>query len=749
GRIASAAAGGFVANAGALPTVHVESAGGAAVSRRLTAVMESIVSKKNMNLRLAPALTQVFEGAEIKASDYAMPNRLSKDSAGRELRQAVEAGLLELVKYPQGEAGYKAGPSLLREVALGLGQNITANEPLTAQTIIGSLGSGQTEGTVSIMFTDVEGSTQLLSTRGFTESHEIMKAYETIAGEKISEHAGRRIKGLGDGVMVSFGSTRHAVECALDIQKAISDYSAANPQRQLRIRIGINTGEVVEEAGDFFGAAVNMAARVAGKARGGQILVSEVVRQLVGPVSEIKFTYKGAYKLKGFPDRWRLHEAIPGEAPAHAVIVHPVAQAFVGRDQEKLDIKLVLDRAMTGTGGMVLLSGAPGIGATRLAAEVSADAARRGWAVYTGACAELIGSPYGPFRDVLAAAVAEATHSLTEVAGAAAGVLSELVPGLRAKLRGVGTPEVQPEKRREVLYKGAFDVIAGAQGSKPTLVVLNDLQWADEATVLLLRDMAERLGGSKVVLIGTYWDTDLDPERPFTSVVSRLLRRRRAQRIPLGRLTDSEVERMLTSLAGAPLTPVQLIGIQAATEGNPLFVEQSYLYMVESEGMLGGVRARPQASFTEEDLELAQSVRGLIGRRLERLTEPAHRMLIAAAVVGRPFDTALMEAFGELSGRELREALEEATRAKLLTAMGGDSYRFAHDLVRQRVLAGMPLPRLQAYHLAVADTLERVYGKTVKEHAAEIAYHLYQAGTSAAAVRSSSFLALAARNAVA
>jgi predicted ATPase len=81
--------------------------------------------------------------------------------------------------------------------------------------------------------------------------------------------------------------------------------------------------------------------------------------------------------------------------------------------------------------------------------------------------------------------------------------------------------------------------------------------------------------------------------------------------------------------------------------------------------------------------------------------------------------------------------------------MGGDSYRFAHDLVRQRVLAGMPLPRLQAYHLAVADTLERVYGRTVKQHAAEIAYHLYQAGTSAAAVRSSSFLALAARNAVA
>src|SRR6266705_342496 len=237
GRMAAAAQSGFIANAGMLPTVQSEGGHGSlGVSRRLKAVIESIVTNKNLNLRLAPAITQVFEGAEIKASDYAKPNHLSKESASRELRQATEAGLLEMVKYAQGEAGFRSGHSLLREVAAGLGQPIDASSPLTAETIIGSLSTGQTEGTVSIMFTDVEGSTNLLSTRGFTESHEIMKAYETIVGEKINEHAGRRIKGLGDGVMVSFGSSRHAVECALDIQRAITDYSKANPQRKLRIR---------------------------------------------------------------------------------------------------------------------------------------------------------------------------------------------------------------------------------------------------------------------------------------------------------------------------------------------------------------------------------------------------------------------------------------------------------------------------------------------------------------------------------
>src|SRR5207302_1123408 len=208
--------------------------GHAGASRRIQAVIESIITRRGLSLRLAGALTQAFEGAELKASDYAPDVKISKDSAGRELRLAVESGLLQAVRYPQGEAGYRASQGLLREIAEGLGQPINAMAPLTAETIIGSLAVGQTEGTVTIMFTDVEESTRLLSTRGFTASHEIMKAYETIIDERVAQHAGRRIKGLGDGFMISFGSARHGVECALDIQQAIAIYSKENPERKLR-----------------------------------------------------------------------------------------------------------------------------------------------------------------------------------------------------------------------------------------------------------------------------------------------------------------------------------------------------------------------------------------------------------------------------------------------------------------------------------------------------------------------------------
>jgi pilus assembly protein CpaF len=755
GQMAAAASGGFMGSAGMLPTIRSDGPSPAGATRRIQAVIESLITRKGVNLRLAPAVTQAFEGAELKASDYAGPNHLSKESAGRELRQAVEAGLLQVVRYPQGEAGFRAGPDLLRSVAEGLGQQVDAAKPLTPETIIGSLSVGQTEGTVTVMFTDVEGSTALLSTRGFTESHEIMKAYEQIIDEKVNEHAGRRIKNLGDGYMVSFGSSRHGVECALDIQKAIGDYSKLNPERKIKIRIGINTGEVVEEVGDIFGAAVNLAARVAGKAKGGEILVSEVVRQLVGPAAEIKFDYRGRYKLKGFPDRWRLHEVTAGEAPS-TTTVFATGDGFVGRDQERLDIRMVLDRAATGSGGMLFIAGAPGIGASRLASEVAADASRKGWIVLKGRCAEQEVAPYGPFRDVLGEAVSGGgAKTLQDAVGADGPLLAQLVPSLRQKVRSMGpsrdnagTPDLGAGKLREQLFRAVFDFLVVFQGAKPMLILLDDLQWADEATALLLRDLAERLGGSRIVVAGTYWESELDSGRPFTTVVSRLLRRRRAQRVSLGRLSDRDVEKMLLTMAESPLTPVQVVGIQAATEGNPLFVEHSLLYMAASETMLGG-SARAKASFTEEDLELAQSVRGLIGRRLERLSEPAQRMLVASAVVGRDFDIALLEAFGELSGHELREALDEATRGHFLTAAGPDRYRFAHDLVRQRVLAVLPLPRLQAYHLAVADTLERIYGKSANERAGEIGYHLYQAGTAADPTRTAGYLAQAARTALA
>src|SRR5437879_6590844 len=242
---------------------------------------------------------------------------------------------------------------------------------------------------------------------------------------------------------------------------------------------------------------------------------------------------------------------------------------------------MMLDRAAMGSGGILFLAGPPGIGASRLASEVATDASRKGWWVLSGRCMDEDIAPLNAFRDVLgAAAAATGAKALQDAVGSNGPLLAQLVPALRQKVRGMPpASEVPPNEARETLFRAIFDFLTACQGTRPLLVALDDLHWADDETVLLLRDLAERLAGSRIVVLGTYWD-ELDSSRPFTTAASRLLRRRRAQRIELGRLSDREVEKMIAVMAGDKhLTPVQVIGIQAAAEGNPLFVEHSYLYM--------------------------------------------------------------------------------------------------------------------------------------------------------------------------
>ena len=125
------------------------------------------------------------------------------------------------------------------------------------------------------------------------------------------------VKTAGDGFMVVFDSARRAVECAVAVQKALAEQNRRHPDQEVHIRIGINTGEAIVEGEDLFGAAVNAAQRIEAKAVGDQILVSEIVRGVVGAFKDIDFVDKGGFRLKGFPERWRLYE-VPWQAKAAA-----------------------------------------------------------------------------------------------------------------------------------------------------------------------------------------------------------------------------------------------------------------------------------------------------------------------------------------------------------------------------------------------------------------------------------------------
>jgi class 3 adenylate cyclase len=159
------------------------------------------------------------------------------------------------------------------------------------------------EGVVTLMFTDVEGSTELATRLGDAEARRLVQAQRDLVRGEVEQHGGREIDAIGDGFMLSFSSTRRAVSCAIAIQRALDD-------EPLRLRIGLNAGEVIDKAGHPFGGAVNAAARVAGNAKGGEILVSDAVRQLAGTMPGVSFRDRGRFRLKGFPEPWRLYEVL-------------------------------------------------------------------------------------------------------------------------------------------------------------------------------------------------------------------------------------------------------------------------------------------------------------------------------------------------------------------------------------------------------------------------------------------------------
>ncbi len=164
--------------------------------------------------------------------------------------------------------------------------------------------------TLTVLFTDIAGFSDLTSSVGDGEALDALKRHNQIVRAQIQDHGGAEIKYQGDGFMVSFPSARRAVLCAIEIQRKIADHNREYPGRPLILRMGLNSGDVLRDERDLFGAAVNLAARIAEKAGGNQILMSELVKELAGPYPGFKFKDRGKHRVKGFPGRYRIFEAV-------------------------------------------------------------------------------------------------------------------------------------------------------------------------------------------------------------------------------------------------------------------------------------------------------------------------------------------------------------------------------------------------------------------------------------------------------
>jgi class 3 adenylate cyclase len=589
---------------------------------------------------------------------------------------------------------------------------------------------------VAVLFTDLVGSTDLMARLGEAAYDDLRRPHFAALAQAIERTGGEEIKNTGDGVMATFGSVVDAIGCAVAMQQA-TERQARTAEAPLAIRVGLSVGEVTFEADDVFGVPVVEAARLVAAAAGGQIVTTVIAKALAAGRAEADFVDLGLLELKGLPQAVAacevLWEPLPQPTLPLPGLVSDVGRIFVGRDAELERLRQLWKEAVAGEGRLALLTGEPGVGKTRLAAELAAQVQVEGATVLAGRCDEDLGVPYQPFVEALRHFV-DHTAELEERLGRYGGELTRLVPELSDRVPGLPPPLTsEPETERYRLFDAVAAWLATVSAEQPLLLVLDDLQWGAKPTLLLLRHIVCSADLKRIMVVGTYRDTELGHGHPLFEVVADLRRRGGVERLSLTGLDPSGVAAFMEQAAEHALDDEDLLVARAVheeTEGNPFFVREVFRHLIET----GAVERRDGRWGTRlpvEEIGIPESVRDVVGRRLSRLSEEANQALRMGAVVGAEFDASVVQAVAGLDEETLLCSLEEAAHARLIIEAPGARYRFAHALVRDTLYGELSGPRRLTLHRKVAEAIEALHVTRLDDFLPALAHHWAQASAPA------------------
>jgi len=526
-------------------------------------------------------------------------------------------------------------------------------------------GHGMTElpsGAVTFLFSDIEGSTRLV--KALRERYvQVLAEHRRLVRAAIAGQAGHEIDTQGDAFFVAFASAKQAVLCALEVQRALAGHEWPRGASVL-VRMGIHTGHAIPAEGAYTGLAVHRAARICAAARGGQILVSQATQTLIeDEEEELGFTLVelGERSLKDLKRPVRLFEltvdeTVP-EPPGWDAVSTPAAPV-VGRAAELRIMSAAYARVLAGQSQVLLLTGEPGIGKTRLVEELTGRvrSAADGTRVRVGESAPITGAAlaYGPF---VAALGHEAGWLLAD--DAADNMLAA----------------------RHRLFVRMLELLAGLAARSPLVVVLEDLHWADESSRELLTFLTVRLREERVMIVGTLREEELtDAVRRW---LTELEHRPRVIRLRLGRMTDAEIAGLVAGAMPAGTSPDHVAAVIATADGNPLYAREL-------------AHAEPGGS--------PASITDAVLGRASALTAPARAVVDQLSVADGGMSHELLAATVKLSEARLLSAARAGVTSGLL-ASSGDGYSFTHVLIRQVIYRQLLPSKRRLVHRRLAEVL--------------------------------------------
>jgi DNA-binding SARP family transcriptional activator len=594
-------------------------------------------------------------------------------------------------------------------------------------------------GVVSFVLTDVVGSTELWESAP-DDMADALARHDLLIRSAVDTYDGVFLKSRGEGDS-TFSVFQRATD-AVSAARAALDSLAAEawpPRTPIHVRTAIHTGEALERDGDYYGRAVNRVARLREVARADQIVLSQATAELVLDhlPDDCRLVDGGTQELRNLsrPETiYRLEvttlpstpEVVPDTMPLPRRLSSRPLFGFIGRAAELGELSKRVDEALAGERRVVLLSGEPGIGKTALAFEAARAAYEAGAQVLLGRCDEQVGAPYQPWIEALGHLLAYAPEAVLDDVGARRlADVGRLVPEIAERRPHLPPPtRAGAESDRYLFYGAVTALLEAAAVHAPTLVLLDDIHWADTGSLVLLRHVVGNIDTGRLILLATYRDSELSRDHPLTDTLAMLRRESGVDRISLRGVEDHDIVAFIESAAGHKMGESGIAlarAVHRETNGNPFFATEILRHLAETGAVSRTDEGRWETEDRFDETGLPESIREVVGRRVSRLGDDVRNMLSAAAVIGREFDLNVLAASLDAGEDELLTLVERAEAAGLTSHIGSSRSAFAHALVQHVLIADLSAARLARTHRQVAEAIERL--GLADERLAELAGH--------------------------